>query len=269
MASLERLLVSPYTALIVAIVLGALALSGRFSVALTRTLLVIAFLVSIISLRTQALPILIVYSLAIAGVLILLGHWFRPELIVAYSGILTPKKSLLFSPYGGGTIPKIQIGESGVFIVGEDNPLGNQLFPALRHSQFRVESINGSVKVSAQTADRNGKLIAEIIRNKWRVVPPPDTWDRNYSSDALEVKDPFGRIVLQVRVYPDRIQIQGIWWIDMGPPNGIRQLIVRYRPGETGAQFVISPKDAITTPPIFPIFAYPSKTHLGEFASPN
>jgi hypothetical protein len=103
------------------------------------------------------------------------------------------------------------------------------LFPALTKSQFTAEAVDGEMKVSTQIADEDGKLIAEIIRNEWK-INPNGSWDRNYSSDALEVKDAQGNIILQVRVLMDHIQIQGMWWIDMGPPNGRRRLYAMDNP---------------------------------------
>jgi hypothetical protein len=82
------------------------------------------------------------------------------------------------------------------------------LYPILQNSQFKVELINGKAKISTRITDESGNLIAEIIRNEWKVAPTR-AWDRNYSGDALEVKDSRGYVVLQVRVLADRIQIQG------------------------------------------------------------
>ncbi|MEJ0092842.1 MAG: hypothetical protein WDN46_05280 [Methylocella sp.] len=49
------------------------------------------------------------------------------------------------------------------------------------------------------------------MRNEWRVTPPPGTLDRNYTDDALEIRGAGGKIVLQLRVLQDRIQLQGEW----------------------------------------------------------
>jgi hypothetical protein len=207
------------------------------------------------------------YGFIISILVILLGfayaclQYFKPDWITTYSGILSPRNTLLFSP-DGGKITKIQIGQSRVFIVNPDDPRAAQLCPALRTTEFRVENIGGEVKVSAQMLDREGHLIAELVRNEWKVAPPPRTWDRNYTDDALEVRDARGLVVLQVRALKDRVQLQGQWRIDMGPPNGIRQLTVRENP-ERGAELNISPADAVP-PPIAPIFEYPSDRHLGE-----
>jgi hypothetical protein len=266
---LGEIIESPYTALVVAIILGALALSGRLSVPLSQTLLFFAWVIIVIGVRAQPLPTIIGSAAMSAGAFLIIGYWLRPELVPAYAGRLVPSPTVLYSPDGAGLIPKIQIGQSGVFFVGPNSPEAMLLLPVLKDSQLKVEMISKRIEVSTRISDRNGIILSEIIQNEWKVAPPPGTWDRNYSNDALEVKDPHGRIVLQVRVLPDRIQLQGIWWIDMGPPNGVRQLVVRYVPGEAGAQFVIAPADQLDTPPIFPIFEYPSENHLGELRKPT
>ena len=183
-------------------------------------------------------------------------------------GVLTPKVELLFSPKdsGSGLIPKLQIGQSGVFIVGPSGPFGKLLIPALTESQFKVESIGGKVKVSTWIADDTGNLLAEISRNEWQVAPAPQTWDRNYSDDALEVRDSSGRIVLQVRALPDRIQIQGMWWVNLGPPNGVRRMTIwQGTDPEKGVQIVFTPASSPDPlPEIAPMFVYPSELHLGE-----
>jgi hypothetical protein len=252
--------------LFLALVLGAVALSGHFSSTATQCLLVAAWVVAVFGLWAQPWPVLIGFGSVMAGALVLLGYWFRPDVIPAYSGVLSPQSTLLFSP-DGGKVTKIQIGQSRVFIVDPNNPLAAQLFPALRATQFKVENVHGEAKVSAQMLDREGHLIAELVRNEWKVAPPPSAWDRNYSDDALEVRDARGIVVLQVKALKDRVQLQGLWWIDMGPPNGVRQLTVRENP-DGGAQFIISPQDVIP-PPIEPIFEYPSDRHLGELRKPK
>jgi hypothetical protein len=174
---------------------------------------------------------------------------------------------LLYSPSAGGTIPKLQIDDSGVFIVAPDGGPFSLLFPALEASQFKVESIDGKIKFSTKITDANGDMIAEIIRNEWKVSALGRAWDHNYSDDALEVKDSKGRVVLQVRALPDRIQIQGAWYIDMGPPNGIRRVIIWKDKTQPGAQIVFTPPDSNNIPSIPPMFTYPGDKHIGELAS--
>ena len=226
MQAIEKILESPYTALSVTVVLGALALSGKFSVTATQFLLVAAWGVVVIALRGQPLGIMVGLALVAGGALVLLAYFFRPDAVPSYAGVLVPKSELLFSATEGGKTPLIQIGTSGVVLAPkgfgrgtydemEKDPTGAYLMPILKASQLTVESIDGKIKVSTRIDDADGNLIAEIIRNEWKVFPGR-SWDRNYSDDALEVKDARGLVVLQVRALADRIQIQGGWWVDMG-----------------------------------------------------
>jgi len=143
MNTISQFLQNPATALVVALALGAVALSGHFSITATQCLLFAAWVVAVFSLWAQPWPVLIGFASIMAGALVLLGYWFRPDVVPAYSGILSPQSTLLFSP-DGGKITKIQIGQSRVFIVDPNNPLAAQLYPALRTAQFRVENIDGA-----------------------------------------------------------------------------------------------------------------------------
>lgn len=189
MQAFYDVLVSPITALIAAVVFGALAFSGKFNVTASQTLLVVAWIILVVGLREQPLPLLLGVALLSAGCLVLLGYWIRPELVPVFAGRLEPAKpvSLLFSMKGGGSIPKLRIGTSNVFILGDGPGPASMLFPALTKSQFTVEAVDGEMKVSTQIADEDGKLIAEIIRNEWK-INPHGSWDRNYSSDALKLR---------------------------------------------------------------------------------
>jgi hypothetical protein len=53
MANIERIIESPYTALVIALVLGGLALSGKFSVTATQILLAVALVVVLSGLRAE------------------------------------------------------------------------------------------------------------------------------------------------------------------------------------------------------------------------
>jgi hypothetical protein len=178
-----------------------------------------------------------------------------------------PDAKLVFS--ADGPQPRLQIGASNVFFVGSDQ-YGQLIFPALQRSQFKIESLDGNIKVSTSVTNTEGVVIAEVIQNEWKVAPPPGTWDKNYDDNALEVKDPKGRIVLQVRLLPDRVQMQGAW--PLGPEwkaSGASSVIVRADPEGTGAQIVLfpfDPKADVVWPEIKPLFQYPSELHRGELA---
>jgi hypothetical protein len=261
--NITTLVESPYTALMVAVIFGAAAFTGKISAAATRTLLIATWAIAVFGLRNEPTSIWVSGAAIIAAAVLLLAYWLRPEAIPLYSGTLKPKAELLFSAQGGGSIPKIQIGQSGVFLVGPGGEIGTLLFPALRESDFKVESINGKIKISTRVVGPDGKLIAEIIQNEWK-VSPTESWDRNYSEDTLEVKDSRGLVILQVRALPDLIQVQGGWWTDMGPPNGVRRLWIWHDPNKSGAQLVIAPREDPNPIVIRPIFKYPGDRYLGE-----
>jgi hypothetical protein len=187
---------------------------------------------------------------------------------VASSGERAEGPKLLFSPKAGGSIPKLQIGDSGVFFVGKENKVGALLFPVLTEAQFKVEAVNGAMKVSTRVTDGSGALIAELIRNDWKVAPHPGSWDRNFTDDALEVRDAQGEVILQVRVLVDRIQIQGAWWVNMGSPNGWRRVFIWKNPTNGAAEIAITPKNGQSPPPsIPPMFQYPSELYLGKLTA--
>src|SRR5205807_9331910 len=93
---------------------------------------------------------------------------------------------------------------------------GKTMHTMFRDSELVVETEDGQVAVLSRLFNRNGNTVVELSRNEWKVAPPPQAWDRNYSRDALEVKDDTGDIVLQVRVLSDRVRIQGKWYAPGG-----------------------------------------------------
>jgi hypothetical protein len=121
------------------------------------------------------------------------------------------------------------------------------------------------VKVSTTIRDSSGEIEAQLERNEWKVSPFPTTWDRNYNDDSLEVIDTQHhppRVVLQVRVLPDRIRLQGEWW---DKNRGIR--IVKNPQGGGLIMHLWAEHDP-DEPHIEPIFKYPSDQHLRELMHP-
>lgn len=191
MEMLAKIFESSYTALFIGILIGALALSGKFNVTATQTLLALAWVVAIIGLRSTPAPVMIGAGAIIGGALILLGYLFRPDAIPGYSGVFSPKATLLFSAKNAEApiVPKFQFGTSGVMYGAKElaqNPLKTILFPALSERQFKIESIDGKIKVSTQIHDLNDNLIVELDRNEWKVGP--SAFDRNFTDDTLEVE---------------------------------------------------------------------------------
>jgi hypothetical protein len=170
-AALRALLESPYTALSVAIIFGALALSGKFSVSASQFFFVLAWGVAIIGLRGQPLALFVGLSAIIGGVLVILAYFFRPDVVPSYAGILMPKGGTIFSFNGPALISKIEVGTTGTtFTLSKPGEIGTLLMPFLSESQFKVETVKGKSRISAGITDQSGNIIVELIRNEWKVA---------------------------------------------------------------------------------------------------
>lgn len=262
---MQLLLDHPRTALIVALILAGISLSGKFSVPATRTLFFASWLVAVFSFYGWLNPSLrqsatfIIYSLIFGVFLVILASWAKPESVPLNFGKLTAKRPiLLWSTREPRTA--MEIGNSGATII-YTGPEGQPLFSFFEKSQLIIEILKGKVLVSTQIFNEDNHLIAELIRNKWKVSPT--AWDRNYTDDALEVRNDKGRIMLQVKILPDRIQLQGEWW---GENQGMRILKGPSRiTGKIGGILKPLTKEYNPEQPaIEPMFEYPSELHFGE-----
>jgi len=118
-----------------------------------------------------------------------------------------------------------------------------------------VETIDDELKVSTTLKDESGTQIALMYRNEWKVMPPPKTFDRNYTKDALEIMGPDGSIVLQLKLFPDYVFINGQWHTADGRfIRIVKGLISVWQAGQ-------EPKDL---PKIQPMFLYPSESFFGQ-----
>jgi hypothetical protein len=174
-----------------------------------------------------------------------------------YTGVLNPV--MLLSKSKTDTI--VQIRPAGATFRIED-PGGAVFTDLLGESRLTVERVSGRILVSTVIRDAHGRLVAELVRNEWSTAQPPTIYDRNYSMDALEVRDDTGDVVLQIRALPDRIQLQGKWYY----ANGKRSILLdpAYYPGNSLMMFAVEstvhdPQQTITS-----MFKYPSSSHLGE-----
>lgn len=155
------------------------------------------------------------------------------------------------------------IGSSGAgFFVANSGSLLDLLPPPFHsiaeQNSFSVDgTADGTLRVSAKVRGRDG-LLAEIVSNEWKVAPPPKTWDRNYSTNALEIKDADGEIVFQVILTNRFAHFQGIFFGVEG--NGFALTA----DPKGGAWMTFLQKGFSTMPQIKPLFRYPSDLHLGE-----
>jgi hypothetical protein len=156
----------------------------------------------------------------------------------------------------------LEFGDSGVKI-NFQGPGAEQSLEPFRLMNLKLENEAGKLLVSSDIRDRQGKLVAQLIRNQWKTAPNPQAWDRNYNENTLEVIDNTGRIVLQVRVLPNSVQMQGEWWRDA--THGWR-FVKSDNPAMPGGFMILfGPNKSSDDPPfIKPLFAYPSESHFGE-----
>jgi hypothetical protein len=157
--------------------------------------------------------------------------------------------------------PKLEFGDSGSILV-YTGPEGSPLFKIAEDNNLTIELEDRQVKITTRIRDRNGQIAADILKNEWK-INPNNSWDRNYSKNALEVKDPAGDIVLQVRLIEDRIQFQAKLYDATGRGIGIGKVLGPN--GWGGAIELTGPNRPKLTIKIQPIFKYPSRLHLGEF----
>jgi len=123
-----------------------------------------------------------------------------------------------------------------------------------------VETIDGELKVSTTLKDESGTQIAYMYRNEWKIMPPPKTFDRNYTKDALEIMGADGNIVLQLKLFPDYVFINGQW-------HTLDGRFIRIVKDKNGGGVISAwaagqePKDL---PKIQPMFLYPSEQFFGQ-----
>ena len=174
-----------------------------------------------------------------------------------YSGVLKPARKVLLSAQTK-VFPEMEFGDSGTVFVFA-GPQGMPLLKFAEDNHLTITTDKDGIKVSTIIRDIRGKVVAELIENEWK-VNPNDSWDRNYSRNALEVKDDRGDVVLQARLVENRVQLQAKFYDSAG--NGIG--IGKGLGPEGGGIMQMGSSEHPLTMRIEPLFKYPSDLHLGE-----
>ncbi|NCO67705.1 MAG: hypothetical protein COY75_01380 [Nitrospirae bacterium CG_4_10_14_0_8_um_filter_41_23] len=175
-----------------------------------------------------------------------------------YAGTLEQRSRVLLSTRENA-VPKMELGDGGT-IFAFTGPQGQPLFKIFDDNALIIIIDDGQVKVSTIIRNKAGTAVAELINNEWK-VNKNNTFDRNYSKDAIEVKDNTGDIVLQVKVLDDRIQFQGKFY----DSNGKGVALGKHESGKGGIIEMTGTRHPQLEMKIEPIFQYPSDNHLGEF----
>jgi hypothetical protein len=136
-------------------------------------------------------------------------------------------------------------------------PYANREPMKLPGSVLTVDAGPNKMLVSIAVRDRNGDLIAEVKNNVWHVYSLAS--DKNYTKDALEVKDARGRVVLQLQLLKNGIRLGGEWYDE---EHHSFRIVPHGRPDREDPGF--HRNDVIA-----PWFKYGSKDHWGEYDRPG
>lgn len=213
------------------------------------------------------------FLITVAGALLfcacfqsLVRRQWREERAVVLTGELCSFRSFWGKCYTP-PIPIIEIGgDSGskfVYVGAEDSVDFGKF---ARNAGLRIERGKNGMEISTPVLDRSGKKIANIEKNHWTVLAPPEIWDKNYTDNALEIKDSRGDVVLQLRYLPDRLEVAAEWRDQFGRGQEWAKCAA---PGKPISGCVIpwgNPQTELQNEVVIePIFKYPSREHLGEF----
>lgn len=164
----------------------------------------------------------------------------------SYNGTLRPLNHIVYPSM------KMQYGKSSYVT---SSSFTDGIFTADSSIMIRFEK--GLVKVSTEIYNKEGKIIGILSDNKWKLAPYPYTWDRNYTENALEIVNDKNKVVFQIRILSDTIQLQAKYYRASGKSLAI------YGDSKSGTMNLGNPNiDSIN---IEPLFKYPSSDFLGEF----
>jgi hypothetical protein len=121
-----------------------------------------------------------------------------------------------------------------------------------------IRLLSGKLLVTARVRDTSGSIIAEMNDNEWKHQRQPAIFDRNYTQDALEIRDNTGKVVLQVANLGNTVDVAAIFhckngWTYMAGPIAGEGSAIELRP----------PGEALRSE-IPPICNYPSDLHFGS-----
>jgi hypothetical protein len=194
-------------------------------------------------LRNEWLNLIAVTSLIIAAPGI---YWhFKDKQGNATSGVISSSSESQVLSISVGSAQFRMLSKDGVvFAEGDDSLLS-------------IHLRNGKLLVSTQVQDANGNLIAEMKDNEWKHEPQPAIFDRNYTEDALEIRDRTGKVVLQVADLGNTVDVAAVFHCK----NGWTYLV---GPLAGGSGIELRPLGQTLTNEIPNICDYPSELHFGS-----
>jgi len=175
-----------------------------------------------------------------------LSWYLRDKKMNATSGVISASAEQSPMAVSVGSAEFVMLSKDGVVIADGETPL------------LSIRLVDGRLLVTTQIRDERGELIAEMKDNEWKHQPEPALFDRNYTQDALEVKDKTGKVALQVANLGITVDVAAVfhcangWTYMAGPIGGEGSAIELRRPGQP------------LQSEIPPICDYPSDLHFGS-----
>jgi hypothetical protein len=197
----------------------------------------------------------ILFSIGMIFLLWVPSFFNKKEGLPQFYGSLRADSQIMLNPKSG-IYPVLEIGDSGanfIYTGQKDLPI----FKFLERSFLTVRKDEDQIKVSIQIRSRQDGLVAELVHNEWKINPQA-IFDRNYSKDALEVRDKNGDIVLQVKIKADKVQLQ----FKSYGSNEDAFAMIKDPSGDGG--LMIKGRQEVEKAVINPLFKYPSDLHFGE-----
>jgi hypothetical protein len=172
-------------------------------------------------------------------------YYVQDKKLGATSGVINPPTA--------GDIRYLSVGASRFLI---DTPDGVFLRDGA-DPVLSMRTSNGRLLVSTRIRDSEGALVAELVENEWE-LNKGNYFDRNYTDQALEVRDRSGRVALQVAHFGDTVHLAGAFtckngWTNVMGPVGHKGAVMDIRPPGHAPEYSIPP-----------IFEYPSALHFGS-----
>jgi hypothetical protein len=174
------------------------------------------------------------------------------------AGSLAPAKYLML---GGALVEEKS--RDGIVMKDGDEPILTVHIRSSRSARcLWLWRCQRQMLVSWKSRNSKGEPVAEIKDNEWSHQPRPAIFDRNYTSNILEIRDAMtGRVSLQLVDLGEAVYIAGLFLcthlgstFTVGPQGGMPTIEMR-------------PPGAPISLVITPICEYPSTMHLGQCSS--
>lgn len=188
--------------------------------------------------------VLAVLSVALTG----LGlRWYlRDKQVNTTSGAISAATQETPMSISVGSAEFVVLSHDGVLFRDAEGPL------------LSVKLLDGRLLVTTRIRDASGALLAEMKDNEWKHLPQPSIFDRNYTADALEIRDRSGKVALQVANLGSTVEVAAVfhcasgWTASVGPIGG------------SGSAIELSPPGRELQSEIPAICDYPSDLHFGS-----